>query len=87
MCCGQNRGTVTRELEKQAAPRSSSIVVAPAAGWSSQSVRYLEKSAIRVRGTVTGKEYEFSAANPVRSVDARDADALLRTRFFARSGE
>ncbi|MEO7144136.1 MAG: hypothetical protein ABI165_11625 [Bryobacteraceae bacterium] len=55
----------------------------PAGRSSSLKVRYLAKSPIRVRGPVTGTEYEFSAANTDRLVDARDADSLLRTRFFA----
>ena len=55
-------------------------------GWSSVGVRYLEKSPIRVRGSATGTQYEFSAVNSVRPVDARDAEALLRTRFFAKTG-
>ena len=58
----------------------------PPAGWSSVGLRYLEKSPIRVRGPVTGRQYEFSAVNSVRSVDARDAGSLLSTRFFARAG-
>ena len=48
-------------------------------------VRYLERSPVRVRGPVTGREYEFSAAHPVRAVDAQDAKPLLRTRFFTRA--
>lgn len=55
-----------------------------AQGWSSFKVRYLEKSPIRVRGPATGRDYDFSAANRIRLVDPRDAEALLRTRFFAR---
>lgn len=52
-----------------------------------QRLRYLQRSPIRVRGTVTGKDYEFSAANAVRLVDARDAEPLLQTRFFARADD
>lgn len=48
-------------------------------------VRYLETSRIRVRGTVTGRHYEFSAARPFQPVDARDVTSLLQTRFFRRS--
>lgn len=51
-------------------------------GYSLVTLRYLEKSPILVRGTVTGQQYEFSGARPVQSVDARDAAALLQTRFF-----
>ena len=64
-------------------PRSAS---APQPVWSSVGVRYLEKSPIRVRGPATGREYDFSAAHPVRSVDTRDAESLLHTRFFAKTG-
>ena len=52
---------------------------------SAVSVRYLEKSAIRVRGLVTGVSYEFSGAAPIQHVDARDAASLLNTRFFRRA--
>jgi hypothetical protein len=45
-------------------------------------VRYSERSAIRVRGNVTGRIYEFSAAAPSQAVDVRDARALLASRFF-----
>ena len=45
-------------------------------------LRYLERSPIRVRGPATGVAYQFSAAQPVQAVDARDAAALLRTRLF-----
>ena len=49
------------------------------------SVRYLERSPIRVRGPVTGQQYEFSGSRPLQSVDARDASSLLQNRFFRRS--
>jgi hypothetical protein len=49
------------------------------------SVRYQENSAIRVRGSVTGIYYEFSASRAIQSVDARDATSLLNTRFFRRA--
>jgi len=63
--------------------------VAPAAtyysGYPAISLHYLESSPIRVRGNVTGRYYEFSRATPDQSVDARDAEALLHTRFFRRN--
>ena len=52
---------------------------------SSISVRYLENSPIRVRGLVSGMNYEFSGARPIQQVDARDAPSLLSTRFFRRA--
>lgn len=48
----------------------------------SVNLRYLEASPIRVRGSVSGRQYEFSGAQPVQAVDARDARDLLQTRFF-----
>lgn len=47
-------------------------------------LRCRERAAVRVRGPVTGRTYEFSAAQPVQAVDASDADGLLRTRLFLR---
>jgi hypothetical protein len=35
-----------------------------------------------VRGSLTGRVYEFSAAAPTQAVDRRDAAALLASRFF-----
>ena len=97
MCCGQKRATTTQENVNQTTLRSNSIaipapaaqrasVAQPPAVWSSVGLRYLEKSPIRVRGPATGRQYEFSAVSPVQAVDARDAESLLRTRFFARTG-
>ena len=45
-------------------------------------LHYLERSPILVRGSVTGRPYEFSGSRPDQSVDVRDAESLLRTRFF-----
>jgi len=47
-------------------------------------LRYLERSALLVRGPVTGRYYEFSAMQPDRQVDLRDATQLLHTSFFRR---
>jgi hypothetical protein len=52
---------------------------------SAVSIRYVAASPIRVRGPVTGRHYEFSASNPVQSVDTRDASSLLQTRVFRRN--
>jgi len=46
------------------------------------SLRYLENAPIRVQGHVTGRLYDFSGIHPIRTMDARDAPALLRTRLF-----
>lgn len=47
-------------------------------------IRYLQTSPIRVKGPITGRNYEFSARHPVQLVDNHDATALLRTGFFRR---
>ena len=64
-------------------------VAVPAASYLSNyamvSLHYLESSPIQVKGTVTNRFYEFSRTNPDQSVDARDAEALLHTRFFRRN--
>ena len=71
--------------ERAVAPGFSARPVAVAArDYSSVKLRYSENSPVRVRGPVTGRQYDFSGTNPVQSVDARDAEALMRTRFFQR---
>ena len=99
MCCGQKRATLTQgntSRTSQPAPQAPSPPAAlpknnarnggaPAAA-SSVALRYLQTSPIRVRGSVTGNQYEFSAASPVSAVDVRDTEALLRARFFAKAG-
>jgi hypothetical protein len=45
-------------------------------------IRYSEQSPIRVRGTATGRVYEFSAAAPAQAVDRHDAATLLASGFF-----
>ena len=52
--------------------------------WPPVRLRYLQRSPVRVGGPVTGNRYDFSLAQPVVMVEARDAEALLRTGFFAR---
>jgi hypothetical protein len=47
-------------------------------------VRYLEAVPITVQGRATGHQYVFSAADPVQVVDRRDAESLLRSRYFRR---
>ncbi|MFZ5636129.1 MAG: hypothetical protein ACOY82_06030 [Pseudomonadota bacterium] len=47
-------------------------------------LRYRERTPVRVRGPATGRFYAFSAAQPTRAVDPRDAAPLLRTGKFVR---
>jgi hypothetical protein len=48
-------------------------------------VRYLQTSPIRVKGSATGRYYQFSASRPVQVMDSRDASSLLNTRLFRRA--
>ncbi len=67
-------------------PLAPQQTVAPAQPPSfSVSLHYLENSPIRVRGPVTGRQYDFSGSHSVQAVDSQDAQALLRTRFFRQS--
>jgi hypothetical protein len=63
-------------------PPALSSPVSPHAD--SVAIQYTESSPVTVEGAVTRKRYEFSGAQPLRMVDARDAGALLNTRFFVR---
>jgi hypothetical protein len=71
-----------RDLAAPFHPPTLSSPVPPHAD--SVAIQYTESSPVMVEGAVTRKRYEFSAAQPLRMVDARDAAALLNTRFFVR---
>lgn len=45
-------------------------------------LRYLGKSTVALRGTITRDLYHFSEFVPVQTVDRRDARYLLATRLF-----
>lgn len=95
-CCGQKRAVL-----RNTPPTITPVVTPPAptkpplrhpgqlppggAAPFLVAVRYLESSPILVRGVASGRQYEFSGAQPVQAVDASDAEALLRTRFFRRT--
>lgn len=97
-CCGQPLRTATVPAPAAqagaAAPGSGSVwppsmgamppTVPGRGGAGSVALRYRDRAHVLVRGPVTGRAYEFSAAQAVVAVDARDAQSLLRTRLFAR---
>ena len=56
--------------------------VTPPAQDGSIPLRYLEAPRILVRGSATGRQYDFSADRPVQPVDRRDAAQLVQTRLF-----
>lgn len=85
---GSGRAPLPRQMpalrwETPALAAMPAGVSAQASAATSQvSLRYLESSPVRVRGPVTGIHYKFSGTRPIEAVDARDAPALMRTRFF-----
>lgn len=100
-CCGQKRETLRSTLTQKTMPPGtqpgSESSPPPAVGRQAQGrpviatsssaviLHYLERSHILVRGPATGRQYEFSGSYPHQSVDVRDAEALLRTRFFRKA--
>ena len=96
MCCGKRREELSAQSAAKLPPSRTSQPnldrgkgrplfsgAAHAAG-TPVAVRYTESQSIVVRGPVTGRRYTFSAANPVQSVDPRDAGTFLQARFFRR---
>lgn len=48
----------------------------------SVTLNYMEDAAIRVRGPVTGRPYNFSGSQPSQDVDVRDAAVFARNGSF-----
>jgi hypothetical protein len=48
-------------------------------------LEYLETAPIRVWGPATGRPYDFSGAERLQAMDARDAAALARSSLFRRT--
>ena len=65
-------------------PGAATFRASAEAGFPSVELRYTEAAAIRVRGPVTGRRYDFSSAEPVQPVDVRDAAVLTRNSAFRR---
>jgi hypothetical protein len=74
-CCGQGRAVLRAAGEAGAA--------APAARPPAAVVRYVGGRRARVRGTVTGRLYEFTGGART-AVESSDAPALVRTGLFVR---
>jgi hypothetical protein len=67
MCCGQAGSNLrANRAVDPAAPKLSYPGYAP----------------VNVRGPFTGQLYQFSRLHPVQTVDARDAESILKTRLF-----
>ncbi|MBV9743892.1 MAG: hypothetical protein JO099_09015 [Acidobacteriia bacterium] len=71
----------TNSVTPQPAPNGAPVTTPP--DW--VRIQYLEVSPVRVMGPFTGRSYEFSGSQRIQTVDTRDAQSLLRTRFFRRA--
>jgi hypothetical protein len=60
------------------------MAVAGAPGIAAVLLHYEGPSAIRVKGPVSGRAYDFSPARPAQAVDARDAPVMTRSGAFSR---
>ncbi|HET6764352.1 MAG TPA: hypothetical protein VFH27_11790 [Longimicrobiaceae bacterium] len=96
MCCGQSRAAYAAgdgvqtlpEVPVPAAPSGAQRAPAAAPAQAAAGgvrLRFTEQARVRVRGPATGDDYVFSGSDPVRTVDAGDAEALLRTGYFRRA--
>ena len=78
-CCGKRRAAATPPRTADARPPRTG-----AAPLRAVQLRSVAGRGVRVRGTATGRVYEFARAGARATVDARDAGALLRTGYFFR---
>jgi hypothetical protein len=66
-CCGQKR----QALESSGRRDPSGVML-----------EYRDRRPVEVRGEVSGRVYIFSTAQPIQTVDRRDAPGLLRSAVF-----
>lgn len=66
-------------------PAATTAPISPQASFPSVTLEYLETAAIRVWGPVTGRQYDFSGAEPAQALDPRDAAVLTRSGLFRRA--
>jgi len=87
-CCGQRREQLKTPINREGTTQTANWISPQprkaAAPPSSVKLRYLASARIRVTGSTTGRQYEFSGAAALQNVDARDAEALVRSKFFRR---
>ena len=79
-CCGKSRAAATPPRTAEA--RRGRTGAAPLRA---VHLRSLAGRGVRVRGSATGRVYEFARAGAHATVDARDAGAMLRTGYFVRA--
>lgn len=76
-------GVIQPNASSNPRPPVSGRIAAPALALVTPvTVRYLKNSPVRVRGAVSGRQYDFSSSRPAQQVDRRDLSGLLRTGFF-----
>ncbi|MBS1787506.1 MAG: hypothetical protein JST85_07290 [Acidobacteria bacterium] len=97
-CCGQKRQALSKSVELTTSPilqsqtadsnlgigRDQPGHIAVGSSQNTVLIRYLQGSPLYIRGAVTGRQYLFSAAQPVLAVDARDGDGFLKSRKIRR---
>ncbi len=87
-CCGNKRATARAvALSGRGASTTPRRVVSRAAPVAAarapdMRVHYLGVQPVRVRGATSGRTYHASSADPLLTIDARDAAALIRTGLF-----
>lgn len=79
-CCGKSRAAATPPRTADA--RQSRTSAAPL---SAVQLRSVAGRGVRVRGTATGRVYEFPRAGARATVDRGDVGAMLRTGYFVRT--
>jgi hypothetical protein len=100
MCCGQRRSLLNsraapsqpRARAPQAGAngqqlnflRDADVPPPIAASPADVAMRYSSAGAVRVRGLITGRSYEFTGPQSVVSIDPRDVPGFLHTGLFRR---
>jgi hypothetical protein len=78
-CCGRARDAVRQEYAS-VTPEAARPLQPGAA------IRYLGRSPILIRGPLTGRAWTFRPGEPDQLVDPHDAEVLVRTGLFRRTG-
>lgn len=86
-CCGNKRAAASAALRSRdgnttRAPAASRAAAVTTARGADIRVRYLGVRPVRARGAASGRTYVASSSEPMLTIDARDAAALIRTGLF-----
>ena len=85
-CCGQSRRSLRRGPSGHASEASGRPAGAPPRRLPGVFLRYDGRTALRVRGPVSGRLYHFERPGAVLAVDRRDRAALSRVPRLRRVG-